>query len=51
MTKQKAFQKNLKKKTITTHFDAGGNRGCHAPSFFIFAKPAIQKPNIQPGEF
>ena len=26
-------------------------RGCHAPSFFIFAKPAIQKPNIQPGEF
>ena len=26
-------------------------RGCHARNFFIFAKPAIQNPNIQPGVF
>ena len=41
MTKQKSFQKKSKE-TITTHPDA---------SFFIFAKLAIQNPNIQPGVF
>ena len=26
-------------------------RGDHVPSFLVFAKPAIQNLNIQPGEF
>ena len=47
MTKQKSFLKKSKKKIITTHLDAR----CHARSFFIFAKLAIQNPNIQPGAF
>ena len=46
MTKQKSLKKIYKK--ITTHLDAGG---CHAPSLFIFAKPAIQNTTIQPGVF
>ena len=47
-TKQNLSKKYLKK-IITTHLDAGGARLSRTK--LIFADPAVQNPNIQPGVF